>query len=142
MDRARQVMEANILEKYFPRRYAFVGLNGSNPYVDLGLKSNDGNVYRFKILLNSFPYNVPKVYITYPDDLKTYDGRNIVDVGASHSMHLLQPMGNMPQVCHFKSDHWHSQRTIYNVSLKLRVWMEAYESHLRTGQTLDYFVSD
>ncbi len=142
MDRARQVMEANILEKYFPRRYAFVGLGSSDAYVDLGLKSNAGNVYRFKILLNSFPHNVPRVYITYPDDLKTYDGRSLVSLGASHTMHLLSPMGNMPQVCHFKSEHWHAQRTIYNVALKLRVWMEAYESHLRTGNNLDYFVSE
>lgn len=135
-------MESRILERYFPRRYAFVGIGGSDPYVDLGLQSNSKNVYRFKILLDSFPYNVPQVYISYPTDLKSFDGTSLTTLSASHSMHLLSPNNGMPQVCHFKSEHWHQRRTIYNISLKLRVWIEAYESHLRTGKPLDYFVSD
>lgn len=142
MDRTRHLMESQILDKYFPRRYAFVGLGGSNPYVDLGLQSNSKNVYRFRIMLASFPYNVPKVYISYPTNLKSFDNKSLSSFGASHSMHLLSPRDGMPQVCHFKNNHWNQNRTIYNISLKLRVWLEAYESHLRTGKPLDHFVSD
>ena len=141
MDRARLNMEQQILNKYFSKRHGFVGIGSSDAYVDLGLKSNSGKVYRFRIMLSQFPQAVPKVFLIFPKGIPDKNGNTLSSLGWSHEMHLLTPMDGNPQICHYKSENWSELVTIYKIGVKLRIWMEAYEGHLRTGRDLDYFVN-
>jgi ubiquitin-protein ligase len=142
MDQARLKIESTILNKFFPKRFAFVNINSSKAYVDVGVQTNSKKVYRMKIKLPpDYPNSVPKVFITYPEDLKNYNGVSLLSLSASHEMHILNPEDGYIQLCHYKSADWiPSHITIYKVILKCRIWLEGYEWHLRTGLSIDKFV--
>jgi hypothetical protein len=56
-------------------------------------------------------------------------------------MHTLEngPSGAV-QICHWRDDRWHSGITFDKVMLKVIVWLEAYEQHLSTGDSIASFV--
>jgi hypothetical protein len=145
MDAARLQIEKFILQKYFPDRYAFVGLGTPNSYLDVGLLSNNNKAYRLKIPLPSdYPNSVPKVYLTYPKPLYNFAGRKLSEIGTDHDLHILSPDsdGNI-QLCHYKSSNWKPhETTLYLVALKCLVWINAYEGHLRTGKGISQYVGD
>lgn len=134
-------IEKQALDFGFPKRYIFQELNSRNAYVDVGLRTNAGRTYRLKMVLGDFPYTKPKVYVTYPSILRTYNGTLLSSIGTSASMHLLTPdnLGNI-QLCHYSDSAWHSNVSLYKVALKCLVWLNAYDGHLRTGKPLDYFL--
>lgn len=141
MDNARLRMEHQIMQMNFPKRFVFV-MNTPMPYVDLGLRSNSDKTYRLRIMIpNDYPNSLPKVYMTFPKPLRDYDGRDLKEKDYSHDMHLLGPddNGNI-QLCHYKDENWHANVTLYKIALKARIWIEAYEGHLRTGRPIDAFV--
>lgn len=137
----RLLTEKQALDFGFPNRYVIQNLNSDGAYVDLGLRTNSGNTYRLKIVLEDFPYSKPDVYVVYPTQLRDYDGKLLSSYGTSSAMHLLNTdsKGNI-QLCHYSSKVWHSNVTLYKVALKCLVWLNAYDGHLRTGESLDYFL--
>lgn len=135
----RLKIETTILEKFFPNKFKFENLNQSNEYLDVGVKVQSGKVYRLKIVLaKDYPNAMPAVYITYPLPLYKKDGSRIA--GASHDMHTLTNDNDNIQICHYRSEKWHLNVTLYKVILKARVWLEAYEGHLRTGKPVDDYL--
>lgn len=131
--------EQIILQRYFAKRFVFVGLNTINPYVDLGLQSNSKKVYRIRVELPSdYPNSLPKVFMTLPKPLRNHAGSPITEV--SHAMHTLSPSNGDVQICHYKPGNWNPNVTIYKIALKVRIWIEAYEGHLRTGKDIDSFL--
>ena len=56
-------------------------------------------------------------------------------------MHTLSngPNGEV-QICHWRQNRWHSGITLNKVILKVILWLEAYEQHLVTGQSINEFV--
>ena len=131
--------EQVILQKYFANRFAFVGLNTTKPYVDIGLQSNSKAVYRIRVELpEDYPNSLPKVFMTLPKPLKNRNGRDMTEV--SHSMHTLSPSNGDVQICHYKVENWTPNVTIYKIALKVRIWIEAYEGHVRTGKDIDDFL--
>jgi len=138
---ARLNMEKQILERYFPRRHAFMNLGTSDAYLDIGVRANSGNTYRFKIMLKNFPNSVPEMYVTYPNKLYDKSGTNLVDIGTSSEMHLLKPKDGNIQLCHYIDGNWHSNVTLYKVALKGLIWVTAYEGHKRAGKPIDHFLA-
>ena len=134
----RRELEAKILEEYFPRRYAFVEVGTMNEYLDVGLKTQSGTVYRMNIYLKNFPHAKPEVFLIYPEKLTDRDGRAMSRV--SHEMHMLHPKNGNPQICHFKGTSWNPNRTLYQVILKCRLWLEAYEAYMETGKPLNTYL--
>jgi ubiquitin-protein ligase len=136
----RLQMETAILERYFSRKYKFENLNSSNSFLDVGVKTQSGKVYRLKIKLSQdYPNSLPEVYITYPLPLMKKDGSKLD--GASHDFHTLGNEGDNIQICHFKSENWNPNQSLYKIALKVRIWLEAYEGHLRTGKTIDNYLT-
>lgn len=132
-------IETTILDRYFPKKYKFENLYSEHEYLDVGVKVQSGKVYRLKIITaKDYPNSLPKVYITYPLPLYKKDGSKIT--GACHKMHTLSNDGDNVQICHYKSEHWHPNITLFKVLLKARIWLEAYEGHLRTGKPVDDFL--
>lgn len=141
MDAARIRIEEAVLAEHFPRRYVFhPPTHGRSGYLEVTLKSSRGRHYRLKVMLAAdYPARVPEVYLVYPETLPDHRKRNLASLSPSHKMHLLKPMGNFVQLCHYKPENWHPNVTLYKVALKCLLWIEAYEDHLRSGQPIvDY----
>jgi ubiquitin-protein ligase len=132
--------EIAILEKYFPRKYKFENLYLENELLDVGVKTQSGKVYRLNIKLKpDYPNSMPSVYVVYPLPLFKHDGSIIS--GPSHDMHTLSNDGQKVQICHFKPENWNPNQSLYKVILKARIWLEAYEGHLATGNPIDYYLT-
>jgi len=57
---------------------------------------------------------------------------------AGHASHTLSSIDDYPQICH--QENWTADTTLYNVLLKGRIWVEAYENYLVTGIPIGDFV--
>ena len=105
--------------------------------------TNAGNSYTlWSPLPAGFPHACPPLYIYAPNPLRAYAyGRTINSYGLSHAMHTLNNgPNNEVQICHWRSDRWHSGLTLNKVMLKAMLWLEAFEQHLSSGRDIDEFV--
>lgn len=140
MTSQRLQMETAILERYFSKKYKFENLNSSNAFLDIGVKTQSGKVYRLEIKLNQdYPNSLPEVYLVYPLPLLKNNGEKLPSF--SVAFHTLENDGDKVQICHFKPDNWNPNQSLYKISLKVRIWLEAYEGHLRTGKPIDDFLT-
>jgi ubiquitin-protein ligase len=136
----RLQQEIAILEKYFPRKYKFKNLYSENELLDVGIKTQSGKVYRLNVKLEpDYPSSIPSVYVVFPLPLHKNDGSIISE--ASHDMHTLSNDGANIQICHFKTGNWNPNQSLYKVILKARIWLEAYEGHLATGNPIDNYLT-
>ena len=127
----RLQLELHFLEARFPKRFVFRDMDTDQPYLDCSVKSNTGKNYRLKIVLDGFPAEKPKVYITHPNPLLGFQGINLADFNYSISLHLLDPddFGNV-QICHYNED-WDGGKTLLShVMIHAKMWIEAYENCL------------
>ena len=139
--RNRLDLERRLIKKYFPD-FSFYDIEGSNPYL-LGSFSTDScQSYTFQIFINDFPYKLPSVYIISPRPLLDYNGKPMTDYKASHSMHTLTPSADCVQPCMYRSENWDASITLVKLLVKARLWIEAYEWHLETGESISAFLSD
>jgi hypothetical protein len=106
-------------------------------------RTNIGKAYTiWSPIPSNFPYGCPPVYIYKPNPLVGYAGLKTVNsYGVSHEMHTLSngPNGEV-QICHWRQSRWDSSITLNRVMLKVALWLEAYEQHLATGQSINEFV--
>jgi len=120
--------------------FKFAGFNTAKPYLAVALLTNSKKAYTVKIDLSSANYpdsSPPEAYIINPKPLLTYTGESML--GASHVMHTLSGKDDCVQVCHYGGQDWHPGVLLYQIIIKIRIWLEAYEAHLKTGQGLsDY----
>ena len=105
----------------------------------IALQTNSKTVYTVKMEWANFPYDVPKVFITNPKPL--YDRLGNSMLGASHPMHTLTGENGCTRICHYGVSQWHPGVFLYQVVMKVRVWLEVYETHLKTGHPLDRYLS-
>lgn len=76
--------------------------------------------------------------VSNPRPLRDHRGKKLKDPSAS--MHTLGLRDDCTKICHFKESLWIPNNTLYLVAMKGRIWLEAYEGHLRTGRALDSFL--
>ena len=132
--------ERAILERYFPNKYKFENLNSSNEFLDVGVKTQSGKVYRLNIRLRpDYPNSLPEVYIVFPLPLRKHDG-SILN-GVSHEFHTLGNDGDKIKICHYIPEKWNPNHSLYRIILKGRIWLEAYEGHLETGKPIKAYVN-
>jgi hypothetical protein len=135
----RLQQEIAILEKYFPRKYKFENLYLDNELLDVGVKTQSGNIYRLNIKLKQdYPSSMPQVFVVYPTPLKNFNGE---DIGAySHSFHTLEKRGNDIEICHYKPNIWNPNFSLFRIIMKARIWLECYDQHKATGRPIDDFL--
>ena len=120
--------------------FKFLGFNTDKPYLIAAQQTNSGEIYTIKIdLSNSYPNFIPEAFIVNPRPLLTRSREPML--GASHSMHTLPGKDGCVQVCHYGPRDWHPNVLLYKIILKIRVWLEAYEHHLKTGEPLNKYLS-
>lgn len=106
----------------------------------IALQTNSKKVYTVKLELGSnYPYSLPTAHITSPKPLKDRNNRPMLD--ASHSMHTLPSIDGCTRICHYGPSQWHPGVYLYQIVIKIRVWLEVYETHLKTGAPLDKYLA-
>lgn len=131
--------EFDILSQYFPNLN--LAKVGTNDCIEGYMYTNDKSLYRIRLYIpTDLPYSVPEVVITYPNPVKDFYGKDLNSHGASATMHLLGSKDGYPKICTYKAERWNSNVTLYKVLIKVRLWLEALEGHIRTGQQMDYFL--
>jgi len=126
-------------EKFKDKTFKFVDLNTSNPYLVIAQQTNSGKIYTIKIDLSNFPENVPDAIITNPKPLKLFTGEPLIT--PSHPMHTLGEIGGCTKICHYGPQQWHPNVSLYKIIVKIRVWLEAYETYLQTGVPLNNYLA-
>lgn len=87
---------------------------------------------------SNYPYEMPALYVTAPSPLYGYGGKTIQSFGTSHTMHVWEPdWNNYVKICHTKSEYWTASDTMVGILMKGFLWLEAFEVHCRTGQSID-----
>ena len=133
MTSERYYNENMILDHYLgPKAYSFGGIGTSRPFLKAGVRTNNGKVYVLYYDLSTFPSTKPKVYVTQM--LRTKKGE-LMDSPSAYN-HTLTSWNNWTQLCHYSDDQWTPDITLWHVYLKCRVWLEVYQTHLRTGRDI------
>jgi hypothetical protein len=131
--------EYDILNKYFPDM-SLVKVAG-NDCIEGFMYTNNRTLYKIRLYIPlDLPYSVPDVVIVYPNPVKDFRGNTLVSIGASATMHLLTSKDGYPKICTYKSTNWNSNITFYKILIKVRLWIEALDGHIRTGNSLDYYL--
>ena len=121
-------------------QFKFLGFNTDKPYLVVAQQTNSKKVYTIKIDLSSnYPNMVPAAFITSPKPLLAQSGDSML--GASHQMHTLTGEDGCVRVCHYGPNDWNPNVSLYKVVIKIRVWLEAYENHLITGEPLSKYLA-
>ena len=105
----------------------------------IALQTNSKKIYTVRVDLAEYPYNVPKVFITNPRPLRDHSGNALLN--ASHPMHTLTGEDGCTRICHYGPSQWHPGVYLYQVVVKIRIWLEVYENHLKTNYPLDKYLS-
>ncbi len=138
MNRTKRIdLEEKLLRKTFGPTFRFQEAEGG---VVGRIPSNAGNLYTLWLDLHTFPDDFPPAYIVDPV-LKNKAGRKLAE--ASHGMHTRErnEHGQL-QICHTSSEAWSTQMSLTAVVLKLRIWIEAYEAHLKSGRPIADLLPD
>lgn len=133
-------IEKQLLDKYFPGRITWISpLNSTK--VEVKLEANNGKSYTLRIYIPAdFPNSCPKVVVVSPPKLFQKNGRELPQ--DSSAFHTLTGIDGHIAICHFYPPHWNAQNTLYQVFMKGRLWIEAYEGHLATGEALNVYLPE
>ena len=143
VQRARLQTEKDILEQYFSDKVKWIEpTDPSKTRVELELKSSSDKTYKLRLYLNEdFPNSCPHMAIVYPNNLRTKAKRPIPLLDKSfHTLGLT--VDQFTKLCHFSPDLWTPDNTLYQVLIKGIMWIEAYEGHLQTGNSMDFYLGE
>ena len=139
--RQRLAFEKSLLEKYFGSKISWIDPTG-NTRVEVRVICSNDKRYTLRVYLPSdYPNSCPEMIVSSPSScLRTRDGSPLNS--GSTSFHILSSKDGCTQICHFNSGLWRSENTLYQIVMKGMIWLEAYEAHLRTGQTMDRYLQE
>ena len=103
------------------------------------MTSNSNKAYKLRVYLASdFPNSCPQMVIVTPKNLKQRNGRALPDI--SPEFHTIGMRDGYFKLCHYRPRLWTAEITLYQVFMKGRLWIEAYEGHLATGNNMDVYL--
>lgn len=136
----RLTIERQLLDKYFPGRVTWISPLHSTK-VEVKLVTNNGKNYVLRVDLPAdFPNSCPNVVVVSPPVLLQKNGQPLPE--NSSAFHTLNHEGGCIAICHFYPPDWNAENTLFQVFMKGRLWLEAYQGHLETGQTLDVYLPE
>jgi len=134
-------MEKGILQDKLRNASWFNPTSKGNTRVEWRVNTNNGNSYTLCVYIPSnFPNECPILVVSSPSSpLRKKDGSLLNSTsGADHTWGAHD---GLTQICHFDKGKWTSENTIYQVLMKGRIWLEAYEIHRRTGENLKKYLA-
>ena len=133
----RLAAEKSVLDHYFPGKVKWIDPTGDTK-VDVTLNTNNDKKYTLRIYIEDFPNSVPDmVVVGSPKPMPSSE-----DWDGSFSNHTLVKRDGYLRICHYHSSQWTDRSSLYEVIMKGRVWLEAYEGHLRTEKPMSYFLRE
>jgi len=134
----RIATEHQLLQHYFKGVHWFEW-NGSL-CAELCLRTNSTTFYAVRFVLpDDYPHSMPDALITFPM-LFDRGGTALSEAGPSAEMHILEGEGEFTSICHYHPTRWGAHQTLYMVAMKTRLWLEAYELHLASGEDIDTYL--
>lgn len=132
----RLKIERDLLEKYFPGRVKW-----SSKEVEIKQETNNNKNYTLRATLSEdFPNSCPTLTIVSPKNLRQKNGEPLPENNSS--FHTLRAENGCISICHFYPLKWSPVDTLYEVFMKGRLWLEAYEGHLQSGQPINNFLPE
>ena len=141
--RIRLGYEKGILEEYFRDKVKWIEpTSPTKTRVELEMKSSSNKAYKLRLYLNEdFPNSCPHMAIVHPKNMRTRDNEPIPLLNSSfHTLGLT--VDGFTKLCHFSPDLWTQDNTLYQVLMKGIMWIEAYEGHLQTGNSMDTYLGE
>lgn len=137
---ARLGLEKDVLDTKLINVQWINPTSAGNTRVEWQVNTNNGKSYTLRVYLASdFPNSCPKLVVSSPSSpLRKRDGSLLNSTSGKD--HVLSAHDGLTQICHFIENRWTSENTIYQVLMKGRIWLEAYEIHLRTGEFLEKYL--
>lgn len=133
-------MEKGILEKKLKNVSWFNAISRGNTRVEWRVNTNNGKGYTLRVYIpKDFPDECPIMVVSSPSSPLTRKDGSLLN-GSSGKQHTLAAHDGLTQICHFNSSQWMSQNTLYQILMKGRLWLEAYEIHLQTGEDLEKYL--
>ncbi|XP_028405197.1 uncharacterized protein LOC114527689 [Dendronephthya gigantea] len=130
--RNRLAAEKSVLDHFFPGSVKWIDPTGDTK-VEINLKTNNDNEYTLRVYIGDFPNSIPDmVVISSPKPMPDW----------GFLAHTLGKRDGYLQICHYHPSQWTDRSSLYEVIMKGRVWLEAYEGHLRTGKPMSYFLRE
>ena len=139
--RERLAGEKSVLEYFFPGCVTWIDPTGETK-VEVALKTNNGNQYRVRVYLKTEEQTDSDFPNSLPDMVVTVSPKPLPNWEVSATNHTLGKRDGFLKICHYHKSKWTDRSSLYEVIMKGRVWLEAYEGHLRTGKPMDYFLKE
>jgi hypothetical protein len=135
----RLSQERVILNHFFPTMTWHHPTTPGSTYVEGPLSSNSGRLYQLRVYVpEQFPAICPNMIVSQPLPLRNRLGFPMTD--ASAAMHTLGVRDSGTLICHYHPSRWVPENTLYKVLLKGRIWLEAYEGHLKSGNDIQHYL--
>lgn len=129
----RIIVEKRVLDNYFAGKVKWLNPRRDTT-VELTMTTNNDKHYTLRVYLpDDFPNSVPDMVVSNsPAPMPDWEGNG--------ETHTLKRRDGYLRICHYRSSHWTDENTLYQVFMKGRLWLEAYEGYLRTGSPMDDFL--
>ena len=138
--RTRLAIEKEKLEHYFRLGVTWIDPQHETK-VEVFLKSNSDKEYKLRIYIPvDFPNSCPVLVVVSPPKLLLKNGLRLPQM--DDSFHTLEDTHGFHRICHFYPPDWTGDITLYQIFMKGRLWIEAYEAHLETGKDMDVFLGE
>ena len=147
MSRDRIEDEKRVLNEFFGElvqnkgyRFILQASGGEFQSLHCVIASQSGKKYALYMDLNRFPDGLPKIYVQHPHPLCRRGGESMAVVSGEY--HTLSPNedGHV-QICHYGASQWHANISLVKCVLRSKIWLDAYEQHLKTGKTIDTWLA-
>ena len=134
-------MEKGILESKLNNVTWYNPTSAGKTRVEWRVNTNNDNSYTLRVYITgNFPNEYPILVVSSPSSPLPKSDSSLLD-SVSVTDHTYGAYDGLTQICHFHTGKWTSENTLYQVFMKGRIWLEAYEIHRRTGQDLEKYLA-
>ena len=138
----RLSIEKSLLDKKFHCNVTWINpTSAGNTRVEWKVNTNNGKAYTLRVYIpKGYPNDCPILVVSSPSHvLKRKDGTCLDSLSGSD--HIYSAHDGFTEICHHDKSRWTGINTLDQVLMKGRLWLEAYEIHLRTGEGLDTYLA-
>lgn len=131
--------EKKLLDKNFDAsRVRWIDPEGETK-VEVNMISNNNNCYTLRLYIpDDFPNSCPMLVVVTPEKLLHRNGTPLLE--NCRAFHTLGSHDGFQVICHFHPADWNDRFWLFQVFMKGRLWIEAYEGHLDNGESLDHYL--
>lgn len=105
------------------------------PSLKMVVITDNDKTYCLEVDLTGYPELMPSMYV-----LKELKLRNGHKMSTSASMHCLGTCKGRTKICHGNLSHWRPDTSFVKLYHKGKLWLEAYEHYLATGEPIDEYL--